>query len=186
MHRFSVQGARFFLIASVLLLVMVGGCDQMTPPPSKVRFNDNIARSTRSIAKQASLLRTKLDGLGGTQPFDIADVEAAYGRLGDAIKRAQREAEEMRLPRNATPSAEALLAKYKAFLKDQERIYNENIARIMKIARDKAGDPKKRHQTIVTEIQSVLTEEDKTLSPLLAAQVELAKEMNFTLVSRKT
>jgi hypothetical protein len=188
MMRGSSVRLRLPLAVGIVLLTAVAGCDKIMPPPSKMRFNDTICRKIKAIGKEASLMRKTLDPLAIPmgEPFDPGAVEAAYVKLGDIIKKTRAEAENMVLPRNPTAAIETMLEKYKEYLKDQERIWNTNVARIVAIAKDERKSKETRWKEIDQEIQTIMAEEEKTKGPLRAIQADLAKDMNWSLVPSKT
>jgi hypothetical protein len=182
----SFPGVRRAVLALLgLLLATAVGCEKLSAPPSRVRFNDQIARNIKQIGKQAVALRKVAQPENTEDPVNTANIKSESDKLKQLVEKLNREAEDMQLPRNPSGTETRMLEKYKDFIKDQQRIFDKYVTQYVRIAEDTTLPKKKRDDLLGEQIDLIRAEESKTKAPLETAQADLAKERNFQPVFTK-
>jgi hypothetical protein len=171
------------LTASLLL----AGCNG--PPPSRLKFNDKLARNLRQLANDGLQFRKELDhflvNVQDQPPLSIPNLESLAGTMDRDVQNLLSEADSMSLPRLSQGSASTLLDRYKDYLKVQQSLVKNQVPKIIDVLRtNKTRDQKDAE---VRALMKKLDEEEtKARGEMERAQTEWAKECNFTLMYRRT
>jgi hypothetical protein len=174
-----VRRVWLFVLAGVVLL---SGCNG--PPPSRLKFNNRLARNVRELGKLGVKFRTATDqGLNADPNFKMTTLEGLAQEMDRLVKQHTSDAEYLSLPRLSQGAAGTLLSKYKDFLKSQGIIATTHVPKIIEVL--KSGKSKAQKDTEVEALyKKIELEESKARRDLESAQREWASECNFTLSPR--
>jgi hypothetical protein len=181
--------SRRLVLIALLTAMLAGGCSKQRP--SRIRFNDMLARNTKKVAILGSSFRIELQKLltpsEGTPTADPAVLERIFNDLESTAKQLRRDADDIVLPKRSENLTSDFLSAYKAYLDAQITIIQTQVPQIIAVVRKgkAASDASKK-----AEIERILTridaEERKTKEALDQAQRALAGECKFMLVEKKT
>jgi hypothetical protein len=169
------------LLALLVVLAwsaLVLGC--LKPPPTRIGFNEQIAKSINKLAGQGAAFRSALEPLNKGQGVNA---RSAADALSKTIAEVEKQAEELSVPGKASASAPEFLKAYQDFVKAERQLYDTNVKTILSIA-EGPGDPKSKWAQIEKELQGLSTAEQVPISTLKAAQKKYVDEHNFRTVQK--
>jgi hypothetical protein len=108
----------------------VGAAGCQGPPPSRLRFNEILAKNTRELSNKAIEFRKEMDksvppkdsGKKAEGRTDPGTLDRTAGDIDKLVEKYQDEVKYQQLPRLSQSSAQTLLDAYKQFLDAQEAI----------------------------------------------------------------
>ena len=126
--------ARVSLLAGIILAV--GGCGQPLRP---MQFNNRIAKSNLKLSEGAKRFYKGLEPLSKGGAADQATAKAGYDDVTNALRDIKKDFDTIIPP--GDPAASDLMAKYQAFLKAQQSIYDNAITPMWNIVQDNGRFP---------------------------------------------
>jgi hypothetical protein len=164
----------------VLAWVVLGsGC--FKPPPSRIGFNDKIAKGTRRLAGLGFILRKQLEPLAKGENVSAASISGTTNEMGKALDELQADFEELQLPGKTSNSAEAYRSAYGRFLETERKLYDTHIKKIVSILQGNLPPAAKKDE-VDRENKEMMAGEQPALSALKNAQNKYAEEHNYKLV----
>jgi len=174
-----MRGHRLPGLLMVLAWAVLGsGC--LKPPPTRINFNEKIAKSVRKLAAQGGAFRKALEPLSQGNP---ANPSSAADGIGKTIAEVETEAEELSVPGKASASAPDYLAAFQAFVKAERKLYDTHVKTIVGIANG-PGDPKAKWAKVDQELQALGAAEQPALNALKTAQQRYTQEHNYRVVPK--
>jgi hypothetical protein len=114
------------------LAALVAACAGCKIPPKPMRFNNLIARGNEKLAAAAKNFQKAVEPLSKGGTADVSAVRSAVNEADSAVTQLTKDFDSMAAPKNG----DALLAKYKDFLKTQRQIVDECMKPALKAIED--------------------------------------------------
>lgn len=162
-------------------LALSPGC--FKPPPSRIGFNEKIAKAIKKLANQGRALRKSLEPLQKGDMVPAVSVQGAVNTLGKVLEAVETEFAELEVPGKPSASAPEYLSAFQAFLKAERTIYDTNLKNIVTILQGNAPAVGKWAQ-VEQEFRAMTATEQGPLTALKAAQKKYADEHNYRLVDK--
>jgi hypothetical protein len=165
------------LALQLVLAALVAACAGCKLPPKPMRFNNLMAKGNEKLAAAAKAFQKAIEPLSKGGAADVSAARSAVNEADTAVTQLTKDFDGMGAPKHG----DAMLAKYREFLKTQRQIVDDCMKPALKVLEDDKNYPeaKDKYPQVFKLLKGATKLEQDAFRALTQAQSEFCDRKEY-------